>query len=73
MASHKVVSRKCLPIKIPTYQAATVFLLCDRFNAPGWLYGVLGTVFGLLIIGGIVITFQEKQCDIFKPEDGDHG
>lgn len=73
MKSRKVISDACLPVRLPIYPTVTVLLLLDRFHAPGWLWGVMCTLYGALLVAGACLKWSEKPADIFKQEDGDHG
>jgi hypothetical protein len=48
MKASKVISRKQLPTNLPLQFTAIVWLLLDRFDSPGWAWGVCGTVLALL-------------------------
>lgn len=43
---------------------AVLWLLMDRFNAPGWAHGVLWTVWGLLFIVFLVGWWHQDYVDI---------
>ncbi len=61
----KVISRKQLPTQ-PHYcwKALTAYLALDYFNAPGWLCGVVGCLFVLVLIGYIYTVCKEKETYI---------
>ena len=64
MAAKKVISRKNLPASIPLISTAVTWLVLDRLQAAGWVYGVMGTVLALAWIGAIVGMCTEKQTDV---------
>lgn len=53
MTKRKVISYKNLPAKIPVVSPVVAYLLLDKLNASGWIYGVAGTFFVLLFIACI--------------------
>lgn len=61
----KVVNNKNLPSRIPVTGGFMWFLMLERLNAPTWLFGVIGTLYFLLLITSIVGKFMEDQTDIF--------
>lgn len=50
MKKIKVISNKNLPARPPLWSSMTAWLMLDRFDAPGWVYGVVGCLFVLLWI-----------------------
>ncbi len=61
-----VLPLSVLPTRLPIGLTAIVYLLCDRFDAPGWVWGVIGTVMALLWIGAIGLRLSEET----KPLNG---
>ena len=53
----KVVRIKDLPTRTPTLLAAVVWLYMDRFNAPGWLHGIVWTLLGVWWIAAVITVF----------------
>jgi hypothetical protein len=41
-------------------------LLADRFSAPGWVYGVIGTIYALNAIAALVRIAKHSAVDIFE-------
>lgn len=61
----KVISRKQIPVSPHlSWKALTAFLALDYFNAPGWLWGVVGCLFALALIGYIYEWCKEKETYI---------
>lgn len=61
----KVISRKQIPVSPHlSWKAFTAFLALDYFNAPGWLWGVVGCLFALALIGYIYEWCKEKETYI---------
>jgi len=66
MKSVKVISYKQLPAKIPTVPTAVAWLLLDRLQAAGWVWGVVGTMFALIWIGSVTAFFMQETVDVIK-------
>jgi len=66
MKSVKVISYKQIPVKIPTIPTAVAWLLLDRLQAAGWVWGVVGTMFALLWIGSVTAFFMQETVDVIK-------
>lgn len=66
----KVISRNCLPTRFPFMFTAVVYLLMDKFGAPGWLWGVVGSLLALCWIGSIheFVTQTQVQIDLNKED-----
>lgn len=61
----KVISRKQIPASPHlSWKALTAFLALDHFNAPGWLWGAVGCLFALALIGYIYEWCKEKETYI---------
>lgn len=67
MRKTKVISRAELPGRLPIYQTILIWLLLDRMQASQWIWGVMGTLFGLLWIGSIVALIKEEQVSVLDP------
>lgn len=68
MTARKVIHVKHLPARLPLFQTLVAWLMLDRFQAPGWVWGVVGTFFALVWIG-TVISMATQKCH--KPIFGD--
>lgn len=66
MAKDKKISYKNLPVRWPLWSSITTWLLLDRLQPPGWVWGAVGCVFALLWIILIIAFFTEEHVDIFK-------
>lgn len=61
----KVISRKQLPTQTHWFwKALTAYLTLEHFNAPGWMYGVVGCIFVLSLIGLVYTWCKEKETYI---------
>lgn len=66
MKEVKVVKRSNMPIRFPLWQTVTCLLALEHWNAPEWLYGVMGLFFILIWVAGILTFFKEKEIDLFE-------
>jgi hypothetical protein len=62
----KVIDSENLPARLPLWSSITVWLLLDRLQAPGWVYGVMGTLFAIIWIAAIVKFFRQTETKIFN-------
>ena len=61
----KVISRKQLPAQPHwSWRALTAYLALEHFNAPGWLWGVVGCIFVLALISYIYCWCKEEETRI---------
>lgn len=60
----RVISRKNLPKRIPLYQAMVAYLMLDKFNASGWVWGVVGTIFFLVTIVSFHDIMTEDEVEL---------
>lgn len=64
--SRTVLPWNALPTNLPVQTTALAGLLLDRFSAPGWVWGVVGTLMALVWIVAVV-----RLCtDRVKPLPG---
>jgi hypothetical protein len=61
-----VLPHSVLPTRLPLQTTALVYLLLDRFDPPGWTWGVVWTVMVLLWIGVVI----NKRTEVTKPLAG---
>jgi hypothetical protein len=59
MKHPKVLSFKQFPTRPPITQTLVVYLMMDKFHAPGWLWGVVITLW--VIIWATVIYMMAVQ------------
>lgn len=69
MKKSKVIAYKNLPAKMPIVSSAVAYLFLDKFNAPGWVWGVVITLFSLLWIICIVAKIIQEEVEVIKPAD----
>ena len=58
------IDYKNLPHTLPVNFTLMMWLLLDRFQAPGWVWGVVGTVVVLAWIGTIALIWNSKSVDL---------
>lgn len=58
----KVVDYGNLPARFPIWSSLTLWLFLDRLAAPGWVYGVCGTI--MFIIWAVAIFKFVTQTEI---------
>jgi len=64
----KVVSAKNLPVKIPLMDGVILYLLLDQLRAVPWMWGVVGTLYVIVVLCTIYVTWCEEDIEIFKKE-----
>lgn len=52
------------PSRLPIWSTATIWLVLDRLHAPGWAWGVAGTVVVVAWIGAIVSISVEDNIEL---------
>lgn len=48
------------PTRPPTLMTAVAYMGMDIYGAPGWLWGAVGVVLGIVWLGWIVQLFREE-------------
>lgn len=65
MIKKKVISRRQLPTRSDIlYKGFVAYFACDYYDAPGWVWGVCGCLFFLIVIAVIWNSIHEKETDI---------
>lgn len=65
MIKIKVLPHKRLPTRLPIWNTATAWLLLDRGQAPGWLWGAVGVLLAIVWFFSFVLIFRsEVQTDL---------
>lgn len=62
----KVLKRNNLPTRLPLWQSITCLLALEHWNAPEWMYGVMGLLFLSLWIASIIMLAKEEGVDLLK-------
>jgi hypothetical protein len=68
MKKQKVVSVRNLPTRPPIILTVVIWLLLDRLKAPGYVWGILGTLICFMWIAFVVGMFNEDMTDIWPKE-----
>lgn len=63
-----VISNDNLPRKFPVVALITWWMLLDRLNPPGWVWGVALTLLGIGALAQLFYATTQVQVDIFKKE-----
>lgn len=69
MKKSKVISYKNLPARLPWLSTAVAYLFLDKFNAVGWVWGMVITLFSILWILCIAGKCLQTSVDVFNAED----
>jgi len=69
MKKRKVIDDMNLPVKPPLTTGLLIWLLLRSYNTPGWVLGVFGTLFGILVFGWILSFWTEEKVNIFNKEE----
>ena len=62
----KVIDFKNFPSKLPVTSTIAVYLLLDKFNVPGWTWGIVGTIYAIVWVASIYGIIKQESVDIFK-------
>jgi hypothetical protein len=65
MTDRRVIKYRNLPTKLPIGSTAVVWLLLDRFQAPGWVWGAVGVICLATWAAVIYQIWIEDGVDIF--------
>ena len=69
MSKRTVVSWKNLPMRMPLMFTAVCYLLLDRLAAPGWVWGVVGTLVIAMWLTWIADVIQRDGVELFKDKN----
>lgn len=68
MKDKRVVPSKNLKTKSPITVGVVYWLLLDRLDAPGWVYGVVGTIAVSWLFVWVLSWFFEVETEVFPEE-----
>lgn len=57
-----------MPAKFPFSLTLSLIIAMDYWNAPQWLWGILGTILFIIWVLIIIAFVNEIETDIFKKE-----
>ena len=66
MKRRKVIARKNLPARFPLISCMTIWLFLDRFDAPGWVHGIVWTLLSVIAIATLVEIATDDEIDVFN-------
>lgn len=66
MKRRKVVHYNQLPSRYPFWVSATTWLLLDRLQPPGWVWGVVLTLLALIWVMQVVAIWHEDKVSIHE-------
>lgn len=66
-----VISGTNLPSMLPLFPSITSWIALDHWSAPGWLYGVIGSIFVFWWIAAILKLSSTTAIDIFSIPEGE--
>lgn len=66
MKQRKVVHGKNLAMRSPVLTILVFWLVLDRLDAPGWVWGVVGTIAVVLLLAWIVDIFNIEHIEVIK-------
>src|SRR5690606_6610422 len=67
----KVIERKNLPTKIPVINTLVIVMALDFYNSSAWLWGVLLTIWSIIVIASIIGVYRDEYVDLFEDDDDD--
>jgi hypothetical protein len=62
----RVISGRNLPSRIPLWSTLTVWLLLDRYQPPGWVWGAVGLFFLLIWAAWLHDSFTKVDVDLLS-------
>ena len=68
MKKRNVIKDSNLKTRNPLFLGLVSYLVLDRFNAPEWVQGAIGSIFGLIFIIFIIDLFKTNEVDIFADD-----
>lgn len=64
MKKRRVISGKQLPSNPPLVSTLVYWLALDKLAAPGWAWGVVGTIMAVIWIAWIVDAFNRESVEV---------
>jgi hypothetical protein len=64
----KRISPRNLAPHLPFVEGAVIYLLLDKLQAPGFVWGAVGVLLILWCLGVAVISFQMEVVDLFASD-----
>lgn len=64
----RVIAYDNIPFRLPIGGTATVWLLMDRFNPPGWVWGAMAVLVAIWWVVWLYAITHQKEVNLF-PKD----
>lgn len=64
MKKTKVIASKNLPMRPPLWTSLVAWLLLDRFQPPGWVWGAVGCLFAFAWIVYFCTLFVHESTEL---------
>lgn len=65
----KVIKRSNLPVRLPILHTLVWWLVFERLDAAGWVWGATGAVIVILWIAVIIGAVREEDVDVIAKLD----
>lgn len=59
--TYRTIASSCLPMRCPLMGTFVWYLLLDRLGAPGWVWGVIGTLLACVWVAWIAAQFLNES------------
>lgn len=69
-ASKKVISRKNIPRKLGIDRLFVVATCLHYWKAPGWVWGIVFTLLGIVFISSIHRMLTDEEVNLFPESEG---
>lgn len=69
MKKKKIIAYTNFKTKNPLWETAITVMMLDYWEAPQWLWGVVGCLWFLLWVLWIVGFWTEEEVDVFKEKE----
>lgn len=66
MKKRPVIKRASISTGMPLLSSMVAWLMLDRFHAPGYVWGIVGTLYAIVWIAFICSFFAEDVRDPFE-------
>jgi hypothetical protein len=63
-----VISHKNFAPRLHVVGYCVIWLMLDRLSAPGWAWGVAGSVVAFDLLATVIYAFKVRQVDVFEKD-----
>ncbi len=67
----KVIATRYLPTFVPFQTGFILWLVLDRVQAPGWVWGVLFTMYVAVLVGAVALALGQDRTGVPVMTDDD--